>query len=192
MHTHTAVNAVARTLSTAEERREVLVDAAVRVFAQRGFHATPTTQIAAAAGISQAYLFRLFPTKVELFVAAVDRSRDRMLATFAAAAADRGELEPLDAMGQAYAELVAADRDVLRIQLHSHVAATTEPAVEVAARRCFAELHELVARLSGAGDEELKTWFAYGMLINVMTAIGADELDAPWAQALTARHDASC
>ncbi len=39
-------------------------------------------EIAEAAGISQAYLFRLFPTKVDLFVAAADEGSRRMLATF--------------------------------------------------------------------------------------------------------------
>src|SRR5215475_3687882 len=62
-----------RQLSTAAERREVLVEAAVAAFAEHGFHGTPTTEIAKAAGISQAYLFRLFPTKSELYVAAVER-----------------------------------------------------------------------------------------------------------------------
>ncbi|HYF26505.1 MAG TPA: helix-turn-helix domain-containing protein [Baekduia sp.] len=176
-----------RTLSTADERREALIEAAVRVFSARGYHATPTTEIAKAAGISQAYLFRLFPTKAELFAAAADRARDRMLAAFEAAGRTAPEGEELDAMGHAYAELVDADRDILRLQLQSQVAAPSEPCIEEAARRCFAALYELVGRLSGADDERLRDFFAKGMLINVMTAIGADELDAPWAQALTHR-----
>lgn len=174
-----------RTLSTSQERREALVEAAVRVFAERGFHATPTLEIAKAAGISQAYLFRLFPTKTELFVAAVDRARDRMLETFQVAARTAPEGERLQAMGRAYAELVRHDREVLLVQLQSQVAAASEPAIRDAGRRCFAALYELVARESGATDEAIHVWFAHGMLINVLTAIDADALDEPWARALT-------
>ncbi|MDQ3723189.1 MAG: TetR/AcrR family transcriptional regulator, partial [Actinomycetota bacterium] len=72
----------ARTLSTAEERREEILQAAERVFAARGLHGTPTMEIAKAAGISQAYLFRLFPTKAELFMALVERCNARVLRTF--------------------------------------------------------------------------------------------------------------
>ncbi|WP_205699572.1 TetR/AcrR family transcriptional regulator [Conexibacter sp. SYSU D00693] len=179
-----------RTLSTAEERREALVEAAVRVFAERGFHATPTLDVAKAAGISQAYLFRLFPTKSELFVAAVDRAKDRILRTFDEAAATAGEEGALAAMGMAYEALVERDRDVLRLQLQSQVAAASDPAIRDAARRCFADLHDLVAQRSGASPEELKGFFAAGMLINAMAAVDAEGLDEPWAATLTLRdHD---
>ena len=81
----------ARTLSTAEERREEILEAAERIFAARGLHGTPTMEIAKAAGISQAYLFRLFGTKAELFSALVERCNSRIERTFVdAASAARG------------------------------------------------------------------------------------------------------
>src|SRR3954464_7861826 len=95
-----------RTLSTAEERREAVLGAGMSVFAERGFLGTPTTEVAKAAGISQAYLFRLFPTKTDLVLAVVQRSNDRIREAFARAAAQskaRGESgeEVLMAMGEA-------------------------------------------------------------------------------------------
>src|SRR5436190_917530 len=75
-----------RTLSTADERRETILEAAERIFAARGLHGTPTLEIAKAAGISQAYLFRLFPTKAELFLALNDRCNARIRDTFSQAA----------------------------------------------------------------------------------------------------------
>lgn len=174
-----------RTLSTADQRREELVDAAVRVFARRGYGA-PTTEIAAEAGISQAYLFRLFPSKDELFVAASDETSRRMQATFreaAATARESGE-DPLEAMGRAYGDLLDDDRDLLLVQLHSQVVSADSELVRLAMQRSFAELYELVGRESKAAPEALRTWFAQGMLLNVMAAIDADHLDAPWARAL--------
>jgi len=176
-----------RKLSTSDERRETLLAAAMPVFAERGYDAAPTLEIAKKAGISHAYLFRLFPTKAELFAAVCDLSRERMLSTFheAAARARATGLDPLGEMGRAYGELLVRDRDVLLIQLHSQVAARREKRIRDAMRRTFKDLYELVRRESGAGPKELKIWFAYGMLYNVMAAIDADRLAAEWAKALT-------
>ncbi len=174
-----------RTLSTAEQRREEVLTAAEHVFAARGYHGTPTTEIAKAAGISQAYLFRLFPTKVELFVALTERCFARTGAVFAQAAA-RAKAEGrdvLEAMGLAYRDLLA-DRDALQLQLQSHAAAD-EPAIRDAVRRGFGDLYDLVSRESGVDDPDvLRAWFGVGMLMNVLAAMRADELDAPWALAL--------
>ena len=177
-----------RTLSTADERRETLVEAALPVFARRGFHAASTVEIAEAAGISQAYLFRLFPTKVDLFVAAADEGSRRMLATFREASDEalREGGDPLEAMGRAYAGLVKSDRDVLLIQLQSQVASPSEPKIRKGMQSCFRQIYKLVSARAGAAPEEMKAWFAYGMLCNVMAAIDAENLDAEWAQALTA------
>ena len=92
-----------RTLSTAEERRETILQAAEQVFAARGLHGTPTMEIAKAAGISQAYLFRLFPTKSELFIALAQRCNERIYRAFADAAstANAAGEEILPAMGHA-------------------------------------------------------------------------------------------
>ena len=58
---------------SAEQRREEIVEIAFRHFAEGGYKGTSTEAIAREAGISQPYLFRLFRTKRELFLACVDR-----------------------------------------------------------------------------------------------------------------------
>jgi AcrR family transcriptional regulator len=178
-----------RKLSTSDERRRVLVDAATRVFAARGYHAAPTLEMAKAAGISQAYLFRLFPSKVDLFVAVCEATRGRLVATFseAAARARTTGRDPLEEMGLAYGRIVDTEREVLLIQLHSQVAAGQEPRIRDAMCETFRQLYDVVRRESGAGAEELRAWFAHGMLINVMTAIEADHLGDEWARALSDR-----
>ncbi len=173
-----------RTLSTAEERREEILAAAEHVFAARGLHGTPTMEIAKAAGISQAYLFRLFPTKAELFAALVERCNARIFRTFADAAdAARAAGQPvMPAMGQAYVGLLA-DRDLLLNQLNAH-AACDDPALRDQMRRGFARLVELVERETGAGAEEVRDFFAHGMLLNVLAAMQAEDVDEHWAQVL--------
>lgn len=179
-----AVATTPRKLQTAEDRREDVMRAAMQEFARRGYYGTPTTDIAKGAGISQAYLFRLFPTKEELFIACVERTYRGVHNAFTKAAAPHaGDQEAsMEAMGDAYDELLR-NSDMLLCQLHGY-AACQEPAIRVAVRRGYKELVELVQHLSGAPDEEIQRFFAVGMLINVVAAMDAQELDEPWAKAL--------
>ena len=181
-----------RTLSTAEERRQTILEVAERVFAARGLHGTPTMEIAKAAGISQAYLFRLFPTKAGLFIALVQRCNERIQRTFddAAAAAETSGADVLQAMGRAYAGLLA-DRELLLVQLHAH-AACDDDAIRAEMRRGFARLVELVERESGAGPEEVRAFFAHGMLLNVLAAMRAEDSDAHWAEVLLGPPKTGC
>ena len=57
------------TRQTAEVRREAVLEAAAAEFSRKGIHGASTDAIAKAAGISQPYLFRLFGTKKELYLA---------------------------------------------------------------------------------------------------------------------------
>jgi AcrR family transcriptional regulator len=178
--------ATTRKLSTADERREAILHAAERVFAARGLHGTPTMDIAKAAGISQAYLFRLFPTKSELFIALAQRCNERIHNAFAdaAAAAKTSGEDVLTAMGKAYIGLLA-DRNLLLVQLHAH-AASDDPEIRDQMRAGFARLVDLVERESGADPDAVRRFFAHGMLLNVLTAMGADEVDEHWARLLLA------
>ncbi len=188
----TPAPATARTLSTADERRETVLEAAGRVFAARGLHGTPTMEIAKAAGISQAYLFRLFPTKAELFIALVRRCNERIHRTFADAAAEAtaSGADVLKAMGAAYVGLLS-DRELLLGQLHAHAACDDE-AVRAEMRRGFERLVALVEQESGASPDEVRAFFAHGMLLNVLAAMRAEESDAHWAQVLLGTPTDEC
>jgi AcrR family transcriptional regulator len=187
-HGHAAV----RTLSTAEERREDVLRAAMKVVAERGLYGTPTMEIAKASGISQAYLFRLFPTKTELFVAVLERSFRRVHDTFVEAAAiARREGRPvMQAMGEAYTDLLQ-DPELLLTQLQGQAAAS-EPEVRDALRRGFRQLFEMVERESGASPLEIQEFFARGMLCNVIAAMQLRDLDEHWAEVLAGADSDSC
>ncbi|MEO6654637.1 MAG: TetR/AcrR family transcriptional regulator [Pyrinomonadaceae bacterium] len=55
-----------------DERREQILQTAVDLFSQRGFKGTTTKEIARAAGVSEAMVFRHFATKDELYGAILD------------------------------------------------------------------------------------------------------------------------
>ncbi len=176
-----------RTLSTAELRREAILEAALPLFAERGISGTPTLAVAKASGISQAYLFRLFPTKADLAIALIERTNERVYETMASAAAARTPDEPvLRAMGKAYTALLQHDRDLLLLQLHAHAASLESPQIRDAMRDGFRRLVAFVSRVSGAPGDEVQRFFARGMLLNVVAALDIWELDEAWARLLVA------
>jgi AcrR family transcriptional regulator len=139
-------------------------------------------RIARRVGVAQPYVFTLFPNKRELFLAALERSFEKVAATFRSAAAgyhagQAGEdcEDVLSAMGRAYAELLESDRDYLQLQ-HQSYAACDDEVVRARVRHRYAELVELARELSGAEPERLDEFFRYGMALNVAAALGVEEL----------------
>jgi AcrR family transcriptional regulator len=168
---------------TASARREALIDAAVKHFAQTGLHGTAVSAITDEVGITQPYAFSLFGTKKGLFLAAVERGFDRVEETFRAAAegAGPGE-EAFDAMKESYAG-VLTDRSLLLMQLQAYAASGDEEVRELVRRR-YAQLYDLVRELSGASRDDLTQFFAVGMLLNVAAALDLPQLllDDTWLQ----------
>ena len=165
---------------SADERRDAIVAAGIEEFAAHGLAGGSTDAIARRAGVSQPYVFQLFGTKKDLFIAVIRRAFERTRIAFEDASDQfaRGERvdcdTPLGAMGQAYIELLA-DRTLLLAQLQAY-AACSDPDVRATVRREFDELHRWVAERSGASPNDVLGFFATGMLLNVDAAVRtADE-----------------
>jgi AcrR family transcriptional regulator len=170
---------------SAEVRREEILEAAMKEFAYGGLHGTSTETIARRAGISQPYLFRLFGTKKDLFMASSRRTFDRILAAFQEAAEGKTGLEAKKAMGQAYDQLLA-DREMLLGQMQMY-AACSDPDIRDATRRGFAELFRFVEQTTGLTTAEIRDFFALGMLMNVAAAMDLPQIckeDDTWAKEL--------
>jgi AcrR family transcriptional regulator len=171
--------------STADARRATVVECAVRAFARRGLHSTPVAEVADAAGISQAYVFRLFPSKVDLFVAALERCyalvRERLTAG-ASGVAGGSPQQVLDAMGDAYAGLVD-ERDLLMLQVHAQ-SASDVPQVRAAIRRGYGSVVEHARTLSAADDDGLRRFLALGQLCHLVVAAELGAVDEEWARVL--------
>jgi AcrR family transcriptional regulator len=169
------------TRRTAAERRQALVEAAVGHFAMTGLHGTAVSAITDEVGITQPYAFSLFGTKKGLFLAAVEHGFERVEETFRAAAAAPAEGEDaIKAMGRAYGGLLD-DRELLLVHLQAYAASGDDEVRELVRRR-FAELYDLVRELSGATAQELQSFFATGMLLNVAAALDLPQLlfDEDW------------
>lgn len=166
---------------TADERREQVIAAAVHEFAEQGYQAASTAAIARRAGISQPYIYALFPSKQDLFLAVHDHVIGRIHDAFAQAARDDGTPdEKLDRMGQVYPTLIA-DRYALLVQLQTY--ATGDPIIQAHTARGYRRLYDEVVRLSGAAPLQVSLFFACGMLANVTTSLGLQEICAPLFEA---------
>ena len=163
---------------SAAERREMVLEAAVAEFAVHGLAGTSTEDVARQAGISQPYLFRLFPTKKALFLALVQRCFHRVEDTFITAAGGRTGDEALEAMGDAYERLLD-DRTLLLLQMQAY-AACEDPEIRAATRDGYKKLWELTERLTGLPFQRVVDFFAMGMLMNVAAALDLPSVDERW------------
>ncbi len=181
----------------AAERRGALIDAAMHEFAHGGLHGTPVDRIARRVGVAQPYVFSLFGSKRDLFLAAVERGFERVAETFTAAAEAFDpaialpDADVLTAMGSAYVEMLLTDRDTLMLQ-HQAYAACDDEEIRLHVRACFARLVAHVEQLSGADQERIDNFFRYGMWLNVAAAMGVEDLSVgcEWIRAEQAHNEA--
>ncbi len=184
----------------AAERRDALITAAVHEFAHEGLHGTPVDRIARRVGVAQPYVFSLFGSKKELFLAAVERDFQLVAETFTRAAADfdpsmvREGGDVLHVMGSSYVELLRSDRDYLMLQ-HQAYAACDDPEISERVRGLYAGLVAHVERLAvdatqrhgqpAPTSERIDEFFRYGMWMNVAAAMGVEDLSAgcEWVRA---------
>ncbi len=167
----------------ATERRDALIEAAVHEFAHGGLHGTPVDRIARRVGVAQPYVFSLFGSKRELFLAAVQRGFGLIADSFTEAAEEFDpavalpDTDVLSAMGDRYVELLESHRDYLMLQ-HQAYAACDDEVIRERVRASYAALVAHVSRLSGADSERLDDFFRYGMWLNVAAAMGVEDLSA--------------
>ncbi|SRR6266516_3340790 len=176
--------AVSTKRKSAEERRESVLDAAFEEFAARGLDGASTEAIAEKAGISQPYVFRLFGTKKELFKASVTRCFRQTLEVFQRAAEGKRGEDALQAMGEAYVQLLA-DRVRLRGQMQAY-AACDDPEIRDVVRDGYGDLVAYVERVADLPPERISRFFATGMLLNVIASMDLQDLSEPWAARLLA------
>jgi AcrR family transcriptional regulator len=146
-----------------------VLNAAIEEFAEHGYHAARTAEIARRAGISQPYVYALYANKRELFLQCSRRVFGRIGQAFAEAAHEaRGE-DLFERLGHAYVRLLA-NRTELRFQLQAY-AATADPEIRARVRDGYMTMFDEVVRLTGEPREAVARFFATGLLLNVAAAL---------------------
>jgi AcrR family transcriptional regulator len=168
----------------ASVRREQILEAAITAFAGSGFREASTAAIAAALGVSEPTLFRHFPTKRALYLAAIDRSAEVLMDHWRAiAAAAASPLAALVEIGRWYYTALQEDSRHLRLRFRSY-AETADPDVRVRVQAHFRTVLEFVERLHQAAkargeiaddtDTRAHVWLfmAIGTLLDATQIIG--------------------
>ena len=170
----------------AAERRDALITAAIEEFALGGLHGTPVDRIARRVGVAQPYVFSLFPTKRDLFIAAVERGFQMVMDLFAERAAEFKLQHPdgnyaheeiLGWLGDSYIELLAINRSKLMFQLQAY-AACSDPIIREHVSGAYERLGLHVREVTGATEDEVNEFLSHGMWLNVQAAIGRADLEA--------------
>lgn len=160
---------------SAAERREEILGIAIEHFAVGGYRGTSTEVIAREARISQPYLFRLFRSKQELFLASEDRACERVLETFRRAASGAPPGEKLAAMGRACTDELLPDGAVLMI-MQGFAAAGADPEIRAHVRQEFGDMVMEVAELGGVAPGDVWAFFATGMQLNIVAALELQQM----------------
>lgn len=153
---------------SAGERRADLLEAAVIEFAGSGYHGTRTADIAARAGVSQPYVYALFPDKRALFLACHDWTTARIKEALEKASADIASEEDIErALNEAYQRLFDERPHQVLFQVQAHAAAVADQGIRAQVRQRFMELIEL----NGAPRDLVLRHVARAMLGNVALAL---------------------
>ncbi|MEU9589940.1 TetR/AcrR family transcriptional regulator [Streptomyces sp. NPDC048193] len=178
---------------SAEERRESVIRAAMSEFARGGYYGTSTEAIAKRVGVSQPYLFRLFPSKKAIFLAVAERCLQDMRRVFESASEGLHGEEALASMAAAYTRLISEQPERLQMQLQVYVtvaAAEAEGDHEFGemVRNGWMELWDAVHLPLGGDVEETANFMAYGMLINTLAGMGFPPEHRVWSGFHTKPH----
>lgn len=175
----------------AAERRQALVEAALRVFAASSYSGATTAEIARAAGVSEPILYRHFTSKRELYVACLDAAWAELRTAYEAEIATLGDRDAVTAIARASLAFHASGRQkpaVLWMQALAE--AGGDEKIRDALRRQLREVHDFVAgavrRAQAAGGvpadrvADAEAWIFVGaaLLLGFADRLGGGLLDA--------------
>ena len=136
-----------------DQRRIQLLDAASEVFASKGYHAAAMDDIAEAAGVSKPVLYQHFPSKLDLYLALLDQSCDRLVEVVEdALASTEDNADRVIATVAAFYEFVSSDSNEFRFVFESDL--TGDGAVQQRLSRVHDEISDAIADVI-AGDTSL-------------------------------------
>ncbi|MCQ6561001.1 TetR/AcrR family transcriptional regulator [Paenibacillus mendelii] len=158
-------------------RKEEILEAAVYVFAYKGYFKATTADVAKHAKISQPYVYNFYKSKEELLLAALDRAMDRIVTAFSNITGDSATIEA--AMITSYEGLMNTHKEEILLQVQA--LAIREPAVQDLMQQGLCRIKDYALhkfREAGIQDCEQRAadFMARGMLCNVALALDSKEL----------------
>jgi TetR/AcrR family transcriptional regulator len=152
-----------------EDRRELVLESATRVFGDYGYFGATTGMVAKSAEVSQPYVIRMFGSKEQLFLEVLERALSRLLTAFRAVVAEESPIPLPERLGICYVDMVD-DRGLLLSLMHGFVLGR-DPRIGAASRCGFMAVYEFMRSEAGFTPAETEQFLAGGMLINTMVGL---------------------
>jgi AcrR family transcriptional regulator len=176
---------VVSTRLPAAERRQALIETAIKVFSEGSYHGTTTSEIAKAAGVSEPILYRHFASKRDLYLAALDHVWTQMRAQWEKAIAKTDNVrEAFEAIGKGHVSVHDCKFRMAELWVQALGEAAEDPELKKHLRHHMREVHDFMAALIREGqaqgvlhpdrdaDAEAWTFLAGGMLGMVGRRVG--------------------
>jgi AcrR family transcriptional regulator len=182
----------ASTRLPAAERRQALIETAIRVFSEGSYRGTTTSEIARAAGVSEPILYRHFASKRDLYLAALDHVWGKARAAWEDALATTPDVgAAFEAIGRGHVTVRDCKFQMAELWVQALGEAADDAELRRHLRRHMREVHDFVAEMIRRGqaegvlnadrnaDAEAWTFLAGGVLGMVGRRIGLlDEQEA--------------
>lgn len=101
-----------------EAKQETVIEAALRLFEEKGYDATTIDEIAAASGVSRRTLFRYFPSKEQLVFGPVEEYLEALVRTIDEAGVDEADASVLVRSVLELCRRVDGDAELFRNRVH--------------------------------------------------------------------------
>ncbi|WHZ03836.1 TetR/AcrR family transcriptional regulator [Neobacillus sp. YX16] len=164
-------------MAVREDKKEIIIENAVGVFAEKGYYKATTAMVAMAAGVTQPYVFHFFKNKEELFNAVIDRAFSRIYDTFAKVHAPADQL--IETMGHAFEQIIQTHRDEVLMVMQAH--AISDPGIREHVSGLFLKIFEsLTLKFEHAGipnaKETASQFIGTGLLITLAEVLKLPQL----------------
>lgn len=164
-------------MAVREDKKEIIIEKAVGVFAELGYYKATTAMVAKEAGVTQPYVFHFFSNKEELFKAVIDRAFSRIYDTFSAVSAPADQL--IETMGHAFEQIIQTHRDEILMVMQAH--SISDQGIREHVRKLFATIFEsLTIKFENAGVANPKSSAAHfigtGLLITLAEVLELPQL----------------
>ncbi len=159
-----------------EEKRKVILDAAVRVFARSGYHGSRVGDIAEEAGVAHGLLYHYFASKEQVLQTIFRENWGELLERFRAVeAADESAGEKLQGIAKILLRTWRNDPDLVTVMVREVARSPQLQSQVEGVREAFAIVQRVIEEGQAAGvfrpdlDARLASWVVYGGLEEVLT-----------------------
>jgi AcrR family transcriptional regulator len=145
----------ATTRLPAAERRQALIETAIRVFSEGSYRGTTTAEIARAAGVSEPILYRHFASKRDLYLAALDHVWGKARASWEEALATTPDVSAaIEAIVRGHVTVRDCKFQMAELWVQALGEAAEDPELRKHLRRHMREVHDFVAGMIRRGQAE--------------------------------------